>query len=66
MIPGFVVRADLAAGRLVKVLGAFMPQDAGIYAVFPHRRHLPMRVRLFVDFLATWFRKSESADPGPG
>lgn len=66
MIPGFVVRADLAAGRLVKVLGAFMPQEGGIYAVFPHRRHLPMRVRLFVDFLAAWFRKSESAGPDSG
>ena len=60
MIPEFVVRADLAAGRLVTVLDEFMPQEAGIYAVFPHRRHLPLRVRLFVDFLAVWFRKCDA------
>lgn len=61
MIPEFVVRGDLAAGRLVRVLDAYMPQEAGIYAVFPHRRHMPMRVRLLVDFLAAWFRKFEAA-----
>ncbi|KQT85929.1 LysR family transcriptional regulator [Aurantimonas sp. Leaf443] len=55
--PSFVVRADLEAGRLVTVLEEFMPGEAGIYAVFPHRRHLPARVRLFVDFLAAWFRR---------
>jgi DNA-binding transcriptional LysR family regulator len=59
-----VVREDIAAGRLVTVLDSYMPQDAGIYAVFPHRRHLPMRVRLFVDFLATWFRKCDSKRAG--
>jgi len=66
LIPEFVVRADIAAGRLVTVLDSYMPQEAGIYAVFPHRRHLPMRVRLFVDFLAAWFRKCDSQKPGNG
>lgn len=58
MTPDFVVRDDIAAGRLVSVLEEFVPRDAGIYAVFPHRRHLPARTRVFVDFLATWFRKN--------
>ncbi|BDA86055.1 LysR family transcriptional regulator [Aureimonas sp. SA4125] len=65
MIPEFVVRADIAAGRLVTVLETFMPQEAGIYAVFPHRRHLPLRVRLFVDFLAVWFRKCDGERAAP-
>ena len=41
------------------------PQDAwqvppmGIYAVFPQRRHLPLRVRLFIELLkATYSRPS--------
>ena len=58
LIPEFVVRDDIAEGRLVSVLEEFVPRDAGIYAVFPHRRHLPARTRVFVDFLATWFRKN--------
>ena len=55
--PSFVVREDLEAGRLVTVLDEYMSSEAGIYAVFPHRRHLPTRVRIFVDFLAEWFKK---------
>jgi DNA-binding transcriptional LysR family regulator len=65
LIPEFVVRADIAAGRLVTVLDEYMPQEAGVYAVFPHRRHLPMRVRLFVDYLAAWFRKFDAQRDGP-
>ncbi|WP_235919417.1 LysR family transcriptional regulator [Aureimonas psammosilenae] len=58
LIPEFVVREDLRSGRLASVLDEFLPQDAGIYAVFPHRRHLPTRVRLLVDYLAAWFRRN--------
>lgn len=42
---------DLAAGRLVSVLDAFAAPPIGIHAVFPQRRHLPLRVRLFLDAL---------------
>ncbi len=45
------VGADLAAGRLVAVLQNYAAPPNGIYAVFPQRRHLPLRVRLFMDFL---------------
>jgi hypothetical protein len=27
----------------------------GIYAVYPHRRHLPAKTRVFIDFLAESF-----------
>lgn len=42
---------DLAAGRLATVLEQFDAPPVGIYAVFPQRRHLPLRVRLFIDSL---------------
>jgi DNA-binding transcriptional LysR family regulator len=45
------VRADLAAGRLASVLDEFAAPPNGIYAVFPHARHLALRVRLWIDFL---------------
>jgi DNA-binding transcriptional LysR family regulator len=45
------VAADLASGRLVEVLADFAAPPNGIYAVFPQRRHLPLRVRLWIDFL---------------
>ncbi len=45
------VEADIAAGRLVTLLDDFAAPPNGIYAVFPQRKHLPLRVRLWIDFL---------------
>ena len=45
------VEAEIAAGQLVEVLADFAAPPNGIYAVFPQRRHLPLRVRLWIDFL---------------
>ena len=45
------VADDLRSGRLVEVLADFAAPPNGIFAVFPHARHLPLRVRLWIDFL---------------
>ena len=45
------VQTEVAAGTLVEVLKDFAAPPNGIYAVFPHARHLPLRVRLWIDFL---------------
>lgn len=45
------VQNDLESGRLVEVLADFAAPPNGIYAVFPQRKHLPLRVRLWIDFL---------------
>lgn len=45
------VGAEIEAGRLVAVLEDFAAPPNGIYAVFSQRKHLPLRVRLWVDFL---------------
>ncbi|WP_298233128.1 LysR family transcriptional regulator [uncultured Azohydromonas sp.] len=45
------VEAELARGMLVSVLDDFAAPPNGVYAVFPQRRHLPLRVRLWIDFL---------------
>jgi DNA-binding transcriptional LysR family regulator len=45
------VGKDLQEGRLVSVLDAWQAPAMGIYAVFPQRRHLPLRVRLLIDLL---------------
>ena len=45
------VENEIAAGRLVQVLAEFAAPPNGIYAVFPQRKHLPLRVRLWIDFL---------------
>lgn len=45
------VGEDLRWGRLVSVLDDYATPPVGIHAVFPQRRHLPLRVRLFIDLL---------------
>jgi DNA-binding transcriptional LysR family regulator len=45
------VGQDLKEGRLTSVLDGWQAPPMGIYAVFPQRRHLPLRVRLFIDLL---------------
>ena len=50
---------EVANGTLVSLLDAFAAPPNGIYAVFPQRKHLPLRVRLWIDFL-----KHTYGDPG--
>ena len=53
------VEAEVAAGRLVAVLEDFAAPPNGIYAVFPHARHLPLRVRLWIDFLKAHYSRPD-------
>ena len=45
------VESEIASGQLVELLGDYAAPPNGIYAVFPQRKHLPLRVRLWIDFL---------------
>ena len=45
------VEAEIAAGRLVEVLADFAAPPNGIYVVFPQRKHMPLRVRLWIEYL---------------
>ncbi|CZT33186.1 DNA-binding transcriptional regulator, LysR family [Rhizobium sp. 9140] len=60
-VPDFIARQKLEDGSLVAVLDDFLPHDRGIYAIYPHRRYLPTKVRTLVDFLHGWFRKRADA-----
>jgi DNA-binding transcriptional LysR family regulator len=51
-LPPILVREDLAAGRLVRVLPEWNNDGSQpIYVVYPSRDHLPRKVRVFVDLL---------------
>jgi DNA-binding transcriptional LysR family regulator len=45
------IAADVRQGRLVPVMADLAAQDTPIYAMFPSRKFLPAKIRLFVDFL---------------
>jgi len=45
------VQHEIQAGTLVSMLDDYAAPPNGIYAVFPHARHLALRVRLWIDYL---------------
>lgn len=51
-IPVFMVEDALASGALVTALDAFQPPPHDLYALYPSARHLSVKVRVFVDYLA--------------
>jgi DNA-binding transcriptional LysR family regulator len=61
------VESDVRAGRLLSVLDEYAAPPNGIYAVFAQRKHLPLRLRLWIDFVKdaygdpAYWRGGESA-----
>jgi DNA-binding transcriptional LysR family regulator len=49
------VGKEIESGTLETVLDQFSAPGNDIYAVFPQRQHLPLRIRVFVDFLRRAF-----------
>ena len=54
-LPTFIAGPDIATGRLVRLLPHYRMPAQTFYAVFPERRHLPAKVRAFVDFAVERF-----------
>jgi len=64
--PSFLVGDDLAAGSLVPILPGYAPDELVIQAVYPHSRHLSVKVRSFVDFLVARFGQRPEWDRWQG
>ena len=58
VVPEFSVTDEVDTGKLVSIMENRIPSGGGVYAVYPHRRHVPTKVRVFVDFMAKWFRSN--------
>ncbi|MCF4097040.1 LysR family transcriptional regulator [Maritalea mediterranea] len=52
LVPDFVVKSDIEAGKLVQLLPDFPSLTLPIQAVLPLNRNRPARVRAAIDFLA--------------
>jgi len=57
MCPMYVVNADIVAGRLLPLFEEHEAYDFGVYAIYPHSRHLAVRVRALIDHLVFSFRR---------
>lgn len=55
LLPTFLVADDLHAGRLHEVLPDQLDGDPAVWVLHPSRRHVPLAVRAFVDFLIARF-----------
>ena len=53
--PDFIVADDLRRGALVELLPNYRAMTLGIHAVYPSRKHLPIKTRRLVDFLVEAF-----------
>jgi DNA-binding transcriptional LysR family regulator len=46
------VENDIRSGRLVRLLQAYEADETNLFAVYASRSHLPLRMRLFLDFIS--------------
>jgi DNA-binding transcriptional LysR family regulator len=53
--PSFMIGEDIKAGRLVRLMPEYRSVELGIYAVYPSRKQLPLKVRCLIDFLSEAF-----------
>ena len=60
LLPERLCRAELADGRLVQVFSPWRSPEGAVYLVFTSRRGLPPAVRIFIDYLAKFFRENET------
>lgn len=54
-LPTFIIGKDLQSGKLQSVLADYTPADRHVYALYLPTRHLPSKVRVFIDFFAERF-----------
>ncbi len=62
LLPTFLVGREIADGRLVNVFPDVIDDFGGIYAIYPHNRHLTPKVRALVDFLVGRFGSAPEWD----
>ncbi|QLF93703.1 LysR family transcriptional regulator [Pseudomonas sp. ABC1] len=53
--PDFLIADDLRSGTLLELMPEYRSQELGIYAVYPTRKQLPLKVRRLVAFLGEAF-----------
>jgi DNA-binding transcriptional LysR family regulator len=55
---------SLKEGKLVALLEEYAAPSNGIFAVFTQRKHQPLRLRLWLDYLKLHFSQAKGAQPG--
>ena len=50
-LPDYYVLPAIAQKKLIVLLKNFEPKDEGVWALYPHNRHLSPKVRMLIDYL---------------
>jgi DNA-binding transcriptional LysR family regulator len=58
MAPAHIMLENLRSGALVPVLSDFLSNQFSIDALYPHREHLPAKVRAFIDVRCKEFSRN--------
>ncbi len=54
MLPRYIVGRDIEKGKLQPILEDYAIDPIPIHAVYPHRKYLSTKVRIFIDYLQAW------------
>jgi len=59
-LPDFFLEDAVRDGKVIKLFEDVPRAPSFLYALYPERRLLPLKVRLFIDFMADWFADPEN------
>lgn len=57
VLPHYLVRDDIEQGRLMRVLPGWRCRKRPAYLIYPQTKHLPRRIRIFIDYVRDAFRQ---------
>ncbi|MGH8438536.1 MAG: LysR substrate-binding domain-containing protein [Pseudomonas sp.] len=60
LLPDWLVADDLASGQLLDALPAYRFPRQHVYALYPSSRHVPRKVRAWIDFIKAWLAAGET------
>src|SRR5690606_35941049 len=63
-VPSFVAGAAIRGRKVQRLLETFESEPYGVYALYPHNRHLAAKVRVLVDFLVERYRGTPHWEEG--
>jgi len=61
ILPSYLIGRDMTRGRLVRLLGDYRLPQVEINIAYPSRRHLPAKVRTFIDHLVEHFSQTPNS-----
>jgi len=62
-MPGYLVSESIMRGALLTYLEEYSPEGRGHYICYPSRRHMPSRMRVFIDFMTDRIRATSFPFP---